>query len=42
MEYPCKGFAGGAASMGALIVRTAIFGGLMSFVAAGFAQAPTP
>ena len=28
--------------MGGLTVRSAIFGGLMSFVAAGFAQAQTP
>src|SRR5260370_5053609 len=43
MEYRRSGFARkvlpkGAASMGAWTVRTAIFGGVLSFVAAGFAQ----
>jgi hypothetical protein len=42
MEYRGKGFTRGSSGMGALSVRTAIFGGLMSFVAAGFAQAEMP
>src|ERR1700682_4114331 len=40
MEYRRKGFSRGIAGMGALSIRTAIFGGLMSLVAAGFAQTP--
>jgi hypothetical protein len=38
LERFCLGVAG----MGALSIRTVIFGGLMSFVAAGLAQAQTP
>jgi hypothetical protein len=42
LDYLCKGFTGGSASMGTLTVRTAIFVGLLSFVYAGIALAQTP
>jgi hypothetical protein len=43
MEYRRQGFAPGeTVSMGALSVRAVIFGGLVTFVAAGLAQAQAP
>jgi hypothetical protein len=42
MEYPGQEFAGGIASMGAVSVRAATFGGLLSLVTACLAEAQTP